>query len=193
MAQKLHRQFAHASTEKLLRLVNSAGSIWSQDSKLKEKSKPICKNCPVCLIYKKTPPRQIVGLTLATKFNKCVTMDLKFYKGKILLQLNDHATSLSVTVILASKKPDQIVNTIMKYWVALYGTVDKFLTDNRDIWWPMRAKLFLWTIRTSKVNFTFMFNLNLKINLKLNFKFIFKIQFHLKINLSFIQSPYAVV
>ena len=31
----------------------------------------------------------------------------------------DHATSLSATVILPSK-----------YWVALYGTVDKFLTDS---------------------------------------------------------------
>ena len=40
------------------------------------------------------------------------------------------------------------------------------------LWWTMRAKLFLRTILISKVNFSFMFNLNLKINLKLNFKFI---------------------
>ena len=35
MAQKLHRRFAHVSGEKLVRLVNSAGSTLSQDSKLK--------------------------------------------------------------------------------------------------------------------------------------------------------------
>ena len=52
-------------------------------------------------------------------------MDLKFYKGKILLHMIDHATRLSVTVILSYKKPDQIVNAIMKYWVAVYKTVDK--------------------------------------------------------------------
>ena len=115
MAQKLHRQSEHASSEKLLRLVNSAGSTWSQDSELKEKIKLICKNCPVCLIYKKGPPRPIVGLPLATKFKECVAMNLKFYKGKILLHMIDHATRLSVTVILPSKKPDQIVNAIMKY------------------------------------------------------------------------------
>ena len=57
-------------------------------------------------------------------------MDLKFYKGKILLHMIDHATIMSVTVILPSKKPDQIVNAIMNYWVAAYETVDKFLTDN---------------------------------------------------------------
>ena len=42
----------------------------------------------------------------------------------------DHATRFSVTVILSSKKPDQVVNVIMKNCVAVYGTVDKFLTDN---------------------------------------------------------------
>ena len=42
----------------------------------------------------------------------------------------DHATRLSVTIIVPSKKPDQIVNAIMKYWVAVYETADKFLTDN---------------------------------------------------------------
>ena len=64
MAQKLHRQFAHASSEKLLRLVNCAGSTWSQDSKLKEKIKLICKNCPVCLIYKKHPHDQLLAYHL---------------------------------------------------------------------------------------------------------------------------------
>ena len=33
-------------------------------------------------------------------------MDLKFYNGKILLLMTDHATKLSVTIILPSKKPD---------------------------------------------------------------------------------------
>ena len=130
MTQKLHRQFAHASSEKLLGLVNSAGSTWSQDNELKQKIKLICKSCPVCLTYKKTPLRPIVGLPLATKFKECVAMDLKFYKGKILLHMITYFTRLPVTVILPSKKPNQIVNAIMKYWVAVYGTVDKFLTDN---------------------------------------------------------------
>ena len=44
-------------------------------------------------------------------------MDLKFYKGKILLHMIDNR--LSATVTLLSKKPDQIVNAIMKYWVAV--------------------------------------------------------------------------
>ena len=42
----------------------------------------------------KTPPQPIVGLPLATKFKECVAMDLKFYKGKILLHFIDHSLLL---------------------------------------------------------------------------------------------------
>ena len=57
-------------------------------------------------------------------------MGLKFYKEKILLHMIDHTTKLSVTLILLSKKPDEIENAIMKYWIAVYGTGYKFVTDN---------------------------------------------------------------
>ena len=77
----------------------------------------------------KTTRRPIVGLPLATKFKECFAVDLKFYKGKILLHMIDYATRFSVNVILPSKKRDQIVNTIMKYWVTICRTVNKFLTD----------------------------------------------------------------
>ena len=73
MAQKLHRQFALASSEKLLRLVNFAGSTCSQDNELKEKIKLICKNYFVCLVYKKHPPQPIVSLPLATEFKECTS------------------------------------------------------------------------------------------------------------------------
>ena len=49
---------------------------------------------------------------------------------KILLHIIDHATRFSATVILASKKPGEIVNAIVKYWVVVYVTVDNFSTDN---------------------------------------------------------------
>ena len=111
MAQKSHWQFGHESSEKLLRLVNSGGLTWSQQSKLREKITLICKNCPVCLIYKKTPPRPIADLPFTTKFKECVAIDQKFYKGNTFLQhMINHSARLSVTVILPSNKPDQIVN-----------------------------------------------------------------------------------
>ena len=45
--------------------------------------------------------------------------------------------------------------------------------QNGPIWWPMRTKLFLWTIFLSKVSFTFMFNLNFKTKFKVYFNFFF--------------------
>ena len=43
--------------------------------------------------------------------------------------MTDHTTKLSVTVVIPSKKPNHIANAILKYWAALYGTVEKFLID----------------------------------------------------------------
>ena len=40
-AWKIHRQFAHASTPKLLRLVNSAGEQWANDEELKRELQAI--------------------------------------------------------------------------------------------------------------------------------------------------------
>lgn len=43
-----------------------------------------------------------------------------------------HVTRLSVTVVITSKKPTQVVNAIIKYWVVIYGTVEKLLRYNGD-------------------------------------------------------------
>ena len=43
--------------------------------------------------------------------------------------MTDHTTRLSVTSSFPSKKPEHIANAIMMYWVAVYGSVDKFLAN----------------------------------------------------------------
>ena len=53
--------------------------------------------------------------------------------GPQILQRKDftpYDRSQSVTVAVPSKKPDQVVNAMMKYWIAVYGKVKKNLTDN---------------------------------------------------------------
>ena len=82
------------------------------------------------MIYKKVSSKPVVELPLASKFKERVALELKFYKGKILLHMTDHATRLSVTVIIPSNEPIHIVTTIMKYWVSLHGTLETFVTDN---------------------------------------------------------------
>ena len=57
-------------------------------------------------------------------------MYLKFYKGKIILHLVDHATRLSVSSLVPSKKPDVIIESILKNWISVFGSADQFLSDN---------------------------------------------------------------
>jgi len=83
---KLHRQFAHPPENKLISLLKDAG-IWNE--KFKEDLVTISKTCKVCTIYKKTPPRPIVGLPMARKFNEKVAMDLKSWKDKWILHIVD--------------------------------------------------------------------------------------------------------
>ena len=53
-------------------------------------------------------------------------MDSKFYKGRILLHLIDHATKLSVSNFVKSKKPE----VILKSWIQIFDAPEKYLTDN---------------------------------------------------------------
>ena len=48
MACKLHRQIAHASHEKLLKLLKSAGKPWSHDKELHDEILKVSQNCNVC-------------------------------------------------------------------------------------------------------------------------------------------------
>ena len=88
------------------------------------------QNCKTCQEYAKPSPRPIVGFPMATKFLECVAMDLKFYEGKILLHLIDHASRLSISTRIPSKKPAVVLNAIFKNFIAIFGSVDKYLTDN---------------------------------------------------------------
>ena len=67
---------------------------------------------------------------MATKFNECVAMDLKFYEGKILLHMIDHASRLSSGSRISSKDPVVIIKSIFKNWITIFGRPGKFLSDN---------------------------------------------------------------
>ena len=93
----------------------------------------LSKNCETCLKFKKTPPRPIVSLPLATQFNEAVVMDLKEkVKSKVwFLHLVDAATRFSVSTVIYDKKPSTVIEKVMLSWIgAGFGTPGKFLADN---------------------------------------------------------------
>ena len=130
VALKLHRCFAHPSADRLLRLVSNAGARWSQNQNLKKEIKEITENCTVCKVFKKPPPRPIVGFPMATEFQEAVGMDLKQYNGRQILHMVDLCTRLSAAIFIPNKKKETIVKAIMQIWIAVYGTPKKVLSDN---------------------------------------------------------------
>ena len=124
-ALKLQRQFSHPILEKLIKLLNCAGEPWNCDEELKQQIKDLSSNYKTCQIYKKPPPRPVVGLLLATTIQECVAMDLKFYKKIILLHLVDHITRLSSSTVIPSKDPKAIIKAIFKSWIQKYGSAEK--------------------------------------------------------------------
>ena len=99
-AEKIHRQFAHAPVQKLLKLIESAGEPWATDDELRKELISVSESCKTCKAYQKPMHRPSVGMPMANNFLETVAMDLKFYKGKILLHMIDHATRLSSCALI---------------------------------------------------------------------------------------------
>ena len=126
-ALKLHRQFAHPPQEKLLKLLRLAGK---DDSDLRSEIVKVSKTCRICQEYRRPPPRPVVGLPMATTFNECVAMDLKWFNNVHLLHLIDHATRLSACAVIRSKTPEVVIREVFRIWISIYGCPEKFLSDN---------------------------------------------------------------
>lgn len=130
---KLHRQFAHPKTEKLMTVL---GSVLSKEekSKVKKVAQEVYEECKICFKSQPTKSRPVVGLPLATKFNESVSMDLKEVKFRgekiILLNMIDYTTRFFASSKVKSKKKEVVLDGIFKDWIAVLGRPEKFLVDN---------------------------------------------------------------
>ena len=70
IAKKLHRQFAHATADKLIATLKNSNSSWKDNPTLKKKLVEVVDNCDTCQKYRKPPARPVVALPLATNFRK---------------------------------------------------------------------------------------------------------------------------
>ena len=67
IAVKLHKQFSHPTSEKLITLLKNGG--YSDNKELLKEVVRVSVACPTCQVYKKPSPRPVVGMPLATEFN----------------------------------------------------------------------------------------------------------------------------
>ena len=67
---------------------------------------------------------------MATEFNEVVAVDIKEFKGKLILHLIDHATRLSAAIFVPSKHKEKIISAIFKIWISVFGPPSKYFSDN---------------------------------------------------------------
>ena len=101
-AVKLHRQFSHASKEKLCKLLKP--SLGFDNDEFLDIVKEQCDLCEAGQKFKRPPSR----LPLADNFNQVACMDLKEYiHNKVrILHLIDAATRYSAECLIRTKHPD---------------------------------------------------------------------------------------
>ena len=125
---KLHRQFAHPPTAKLLSLLKDAGLEELAEAQVMLDD--IRSRCEVCKRFASTPARPSVCLPLASRFNEKVAMDLKKWNSKWILHLIDMWSRLTLSIIIDRKKPSMVIDKIMKHWVGHFGLMGTILHDN---------------------------------------------------------------
>ena len=74
LVEKLHKQFAHPTSQRLKSLMKDAGI---DEISTLDLVGDVSDQCEICTHYKKTPARPVVSLPMATKVNDVVAMDLK--------------------------------------------------------------------------------------------------------------------
>ena len=106
IANKLHRQFRHSTSEKLKKLIKSSNI---DDRELLEIIDTIDNKCQICMKYKKIKFRPSVGYSLSKDFN-VVAVDLNPTNGVHLLHSIDHATRFSPAAVA------KVVKLIRQWW-----------------------------------------------------------------------------
>ena len=129
VARKLHHQFAHPSSKRLIDYVKTAGI---NNKELFDAIDVVSQQCNTCKRYKRVSPKPIVMFPLANEFNETVALDLKTYENNSIyfLHIVDHATRFSAASVIRSKRSEVIVNQFFKIWVAIFGQPQKVLSDN---------------------------------------------------------------
>ena len=153
-AMKLHRQFSHASKDKLCKLAKQ--SVNFNDDEFLRLIEELCDSCEICQKYKRAPLKPVVGLPLADRFNQVVCMDLKEYiHNKVwILHLIDGATRYSAACLITTKHQDEILRNIYLMWIGYFGYPGKFMSDNggefsNDKFREMNEKLNIETATTA--------------------------------------------
>ena len=152
-AVKLHRQFAHPTLEKLMKLLRASKH---RDKELEKCLEEVTRKCSFCRSHRKTPSKPVVGFNLGNYFNEVVCMDLKefIHNKSWILHLIDSATRYSAASLVNSKGKDPIISKIFRIWIAYFGAPKVMFSDNggefnNEVFREMNEKLNIETKTTA--------------------------------------------
>ncbi|ESO93006.1 hypothetical protein LOTGIDRAFT_162030 [Lottia gigantea] len=100
--EKLHKQFAHPSSDRLKSLLKDSGMY---DIDYQKCIDELSQTCNICKLYKRSPPRPVVCLLSASEFNEAVAMDLKKWKDGIGGGFGIPKSFLADNGVLSDKPP----------------------------------------------------------------------------------------
>ena len=127
MAMKLHKQFGHPSSVKLITLIKNAGIV---NSELVKEIKEITDQCLTCTKFRKPAPRPVVSIPLANKLNETVAIDLKIWGKYYFLVLVDVATRFCAARVIRNKEAPTIIKGIFLSWITHFGAPQQIFSDN---------------------------------------------------------------
>ena len=125
---KLHKQFGHATYNRLAKLLNKAGT---NNTDTLDLLRSVCENCEICITNKRPSPKPVVGLPLATEFNETVAVDLHELDHNVwYLHIIDEFTRFSAGSIVRTKKASEFVKKFLESWISVHGTPKRLYSDN---------------------------------------------------------------
>ena len=110
-AIKLHEQFAHPSSDRLIKLLKDGGMT---DKSFLKTTEEVSSKCAVCLKYKRHSLTPAVCFPRATEFNQNIAFDLKAFANKYMLHTIDHFTRYSRGIVINNKEADTIIDGLLK-------------------------------------------------------------------------------
>ena len=128
VSSKLHLQFGHAPSNKIIQLVKDVGI---EDTELFQCITEAEKICSSCKSYKKRKLRPVVRFALAKEFNEVVSIDIKPYENIFLLHVIDHSTRFSAATVIQSKHNEVIIDNFCKHWVTLFDCPNRIQSDDK--------------------------------------------------------------
>lgn len=126
--EKLHKQFGHATADRLKTLLKSAGVVSDNIFTLLEK---VVSKCDLCARFKRTPSRPVVGLPMATCYNETVALDLFEVETNVwVFHMIDMFSRFSAACVIKTKRASEIVNMFIRHWISIHGPPKKCFSDN---------------------------------------------------------------